>query len=100
MSEEQERKKIQLSPQDYYYVKSPGFESYMISGLVFVFGITFSIVGSVAIHQEPLFWPGSLLSIVAAFFVLRALKRREFRAKLREVQERPYQPKTPPDASQ
>lgn len=73
---------------DEYYIKSTSFEVYMIAGLVFVLGFSLSFVLSVLAHAEPWLWPGSLVSIVAAFVVLRVLSRREREAKIREVDEK------------
>jgi positive regulator of sigma E activity len=73
------------TPRDEYYINSTSFEVYMVVGLVFVLGFTFSFIGSVMIHQETLVWPGMLISMGAAYWVLRVLSRRERNAKIREV---------------
>ncbi len=79
----------ELSPRDQKYLESPGFESYMIAGYVFVGGLTISLVVPVLIGHAYLFWPGVLLSIVAMVLVLNKLKRREYKVKLREIRENP-----------
>jgi hypothetical protein len=61
----------------------------MAAGFVFAFGLGISLIGSIVIEQEPLFWPGMLLSMVVAFVVLRTMKQREYRAKMREIRENP-----------
>ncbi len=91
---EREDVELHLSPRDRYYLNSPGFESYMIAGYVFVFGLTLSIVLTVMTNTEPLFWPGSLLTVAISFIVLQVLKRREYKAKLREIRQNPV-PQTP-----
>lgn len=80
---------LELSLQDKIYLSSPGFESYMIAGWIFVIGMTLSIVITTLIHREPLFWPGTVLSVIVAFVVLQKLKKREYNAKLREIRENP-----------
>jgi hypothetical protein len=79
----------ELSPRDQKYLDSPGFESYMIAGYVFVGCMTISLVVPVLIGHAYLFWPGLLLSIVAMILVLNKLKRREYKAKLREIRDNP-----------
>ncbi len=83
------KKPDNLHPRDERYLSSPGFESYMAAGGVFILGFTVSLVGTVAINQEPLFWPGFVFSIILAGVVLHLLKRREYEAKLREILENP-----------
>lgn len=84
-----ERPKIELSPRDRRYLNSPGFESYMIAGVVFALGLGLSLVITVSIHREPLFWPGMILTLIISTVVLQQFKKREYRAKLREIIENP-----------
>lgn len=86
---EREDVETHLNPRDRYYLNSPGFESYMIAGYVFVLGLTVSIVATVMTNTEPLFWPSSLLTVAMSFIVLQVLKRREYKAKLREIRQNP-----------
>lgn len=76
----------QFSGRDQRYLNSTRFEVYLIVGLVFTLGFTGSFILSVVYHVEPLLWPGALLSIVASYFVLRFLKRREYQEKLQELE--------------
>ncbi len=74
------------SPRDELYLKSTSFEVYIITGLVFLFGFTASFILSVISHREVLLWPGALVSVIVAAIVLRVLARREYHAKLRELE--------------
>lgn len=79
---------LKLTPQEQCYLNSPSFENYMIAGVLFVLGMTLSFILTIVAHVEPLFWPGITLSIIISFIVLHKLKKREYRMKLRELQEK------------
>ena len=77
------------SARDHRYLNCTSFEVYIIAGLVFLFGFTLTFIVSVAYHIEPMLWPGSVLTIILAYVVFDILKRRERRAKLREIEDKP-----------
>jgi hypothetical protein len=78
-----------LSPRDEVYLTSTSFEVYMITGLVFLFIFTASFITSIRIHFEWLIWPGSLVSVIAAYATLKILERREQTRKLAEIEANP-----------
>lgn len=75
-----------FTARDLGYLNCTSFEVYIAVGLVFVLGFTLMFILSVVAHVEVLLWPGTLLVLVASFFVYRVLKRREYAAKLREIE--------------
>lgn len=74
------------SPRDEMYLRSTSFEVYMMSGLVFLGGVTLAFVVGVYSDFEVLLWPGMVVSFAVATLVHLALTRREYRAKLREIE--------------
>jgi hypothetical protein len=82
-----------LSSHDERYLNSPGFEVYMIAGVIFVLGMALSFILTFFAHLEPLFWPGLILSVIVSSIVLHMLKKREYQAKLREIQQKPMEEK-------
>jgi uncharacterized membrane protein YdbT with pleckstrin-like domain len=74
------------SPRDEVYLKSTGFEVYMMSGLVFLAGVTLAFVAGVYSNYEMLLWPGMVVSVAIAAVVHLKLTRREYHAKLREIE--------------
>lgn len=71
---------------DEVYLTSTSFEVYMVTGLVFLFGFTASFIFSVVISFEWLLWPGTFISVLAAYAVLKVMERREYRSKLNELE--------------
>lgn len=78
-----------LSPHDRKYVVCPSFETHIISGFVFAIGYTVAFMVPVIIRFEELFWPGIVLATVISLVVMKWVQRREFFAKLREVERNP-----------
>jgi MFS superfamily sulfate permease-like transporter len=78
-----------FSPRDEVYLNSPGFESYMLSGAAFLAILTAVFIFSIKIQFAWLFWPGLLVAVIVGYVVLKVFERREYRAKLREL-EREY----------
>lgn len=76
----------QFSPRDEYYLNATRFESYMIIGSVFLLGFTLFFIVGVLLNAAWLVWPGMILSIAVAYFVLRILKKREYQQKLLELE--------------
>lgn len=74
------------SPRDEVYLKSTSFEVYMMSGLVFLAGVTLAFVVGVYSDYEVLLWPGMVVSFAIAAFIHLKLTRREYSAKLREIE--------------
>ncbi|MCG8346660.1 MAG: hypothetical protein MI924_02630 [Chloroflexales bacterium] len=75
-----------FSPRDLRYLNSTGFEVYMASGAVFVLGFTASFIFSVVVNYEWLLWPGTFVTVLASYVVLKIMERREYRAKLNELE--------------
>jgi hypothetical protein len=75
-----------FSPRDEVYLKSTGFEVYMGSGAAFLAILTTIFIISIKVHFAWLFWPGMFLAAVVAYIVLKVLERREYRAKLQELE--------------
>lgn len=74
------------SPRDEVYLKSTGFEVYMMSGLIFLAGVTLAFVVGVYSDYEILLWPGMVVSFAIAAVAHLKLTRREYNAKLRELE--------------
>ncbi len=75
-----------LTPRDQRYLNCTSFEVYIATGLVFLAGFTLSFVLSVIYHAEPMLWPASLVVVGICSGVFFALRHRERKAKLREIQ--------------
>lgn len=75
-----------FSPRDEYYLNATRFESYMLIGGVFLFGFTLFFILGVLVGAAWIVWPGMFLSIAAAYYVLRILKKREYQQKLLELE--------------
>jgi cobalamin biosynthesis protein CobD/CbiB len=76
----------QLSAPDEVYLNSPGFESYMGAGAVFLLVFTAAFVYSIKISFEWLAWPGLFVAVVAGYLTLRWLQGREYARKLAELE--------------
>lgn len=75
-----------FSPRDEVYLNSTSFEVYMITGAVWLALFTASFIFSVVTKKYLLLWPGAFVSVLTAYFVLKMLERREYRAKLHELE--------------
>ncbi len=74
------------SARDEVYLNSTSFEVYMMSGLVFLAGVTIAFIAGVYSDYEVLLWPGMVVSFAVAAVVHLKLTRREYNAKLREIE--------------
>jgi len=75
-----------FSPRDELYLKSTSFEVYMAAGAVFLALFTAGFLLGVKLHFAWLVWPGSFVAVLAAYFVLKTLERREQARKLAELE--------------
>jgi hypothetical protein len=82
MAQQQRR----LSRRDEVYLNSPGFEPYMIAGVVFLVIFTAIFIFSLKISMEILVWPGLALAAAGCFVTLKWLERREYARKLAEIE--------------
>ncbi len=76
----------QFSAPDEVYLNSPGFESYIGAGVVFILVFTAAFVYSIKASFEWLVWPGLLVAVLAGYLTLRWLLGREFARKLAELE--------------
>jgi hypothetical protein len=81
MAQEQRR----LSRRDEVYLNSPGFEPYMGAGTVFIVVFTAIFIFSIKAGAALLVWPGLFVAVLAGYFALNRLQRREYARKLAEV---------------
>jgi hypothetical protein len=86
----------QFSPPDEVYLNSPGFESYMGAGAVFLVVFTIAFIYSIKISFEWLVWPGLFVAVLAGYLTLRWLQGREFARKLAELEAEQKGDVTPP----
>ena len=82
MAQRQQR----FSTRDEVYLNSPGFETYMGAGAVFLLVFTAIFIYSIKSHLELLVWPGLAVAIAAGFVTLKWLERREFARKLAKLE--------------
>lgn len=82
MAKERQR----FSPPDEVYLNSPGFESYIGAGIVFLVVFTAIFLYSIKSGYELLVWPGLAVAALACFFTLRWLEGREYARKLAELE--------------
>lgn len=75
-----------FSPADEVYLNSPGFESYMVAGGVFLLIFTAVFVYSIKVSFEWLVWPGLFVAVLGGYFTLKRLERREYARKLAELE--------------
>lgn len=75
-----------FSPPDEVYLNSPGFESYMGAGAVFIIVFTAIFVYSIKISFEWLVWPGLFVAVLAGYLTLKWLEGREYARKLAELE--------------
>lgn len=75
-----------FSPPDEVYLNSPGFESYMGAGAIFLLVFTAAFVYSIKAGFEWLVWPGLFVAVLAGYLTLRWLMGREFARKLAELE--------------
>jgi hypothetical protein len=75
-----------FSPRDEVYLNSPGFEPYMVAGAVFIAIFTAIFIFSIKISFAWLVWPGLFVAILAGYFTLRTLLKREYARKLAELE--------------
>lgn len=75
-----------FSPPDEVYLNSPGFESYMGAGAVFLLIFTAVFVYSIKASFEWLVWPGLFLAAFGGYLTLKRLEGREYARKLAELE--------------
>lgn len=78
-----------LSRRDEVYLDSPGFEPYMGAGVVFIAVFTAVFIFSIKVAFAWLAWPGLFVAVLAGYFTLTWLQRREYARKLAEVEASP-----------
>lgn len=78
-----------LSRRDEVYLSSPGFEPYMAAGTVFIVIFTAVFIFSIKISFAWLAWPGLFVAVLAGYFTLNRLQRREYARKLAEIEASP-----------
>lgn len=83
MAQQQRRR---YSAPDEVYLNSPGFESYMGAGAVFLLIFTAVFVYSIKASFEWLVWPGMGVAAVGAYLTLKWLEGREYARKLAELE--------------
>lgn len=80
------QRRQRFSTRDEVYLNSPGFETYMGAGAIFLLVFTGIFIYSIKSHLELLVWPGLVVAIAAGFVALRWLERREFTRKLAQLE--------------
>jgi hypothetical protein len=82
MAREQQR----YSPRDEIYLSSTSFEVYMAAGAVFIVLFTAGFLAGHLLNFAWLVWPGSLVAILAGYFVINRLEKREQARKRAELE--------------
>jgi hypothetical protein len=80
------QRRQRFSTRDEVYLNSPGFETYMGAGAVFLLVFTGIFIYSIKSQLELLVWPGLAIAVVVGFITLRWLERREFARKLAKLE--------------
>lgn len=83
MAQQQQRR---FSTRDEVYLNSPGFESFMVAGMVFAALFTAIFIYSIKAHSEWMVWPGIAIAGAACLGTLKFLQRREYQRKLAELE--------------
>jgi multidrug transporter EmrE-like cation transporter len=85
MAQNQQR----FSNRDRVYLNSPGFEPFIVAGIVFVVVFTAIFIFSIRVSLAWLAWPGMGVAAIVCYGVLRWGQRREYARKLAEVEADP-----------